>query len=98
MWIDVASTVLVVMLVLLALVFAAKAINGYLNSDATTLQNGYLFVQKDKKPIFFGDHIGANIWIRRCNLAGVSWSVYAICDGEVKLLGNSKDLILANLN
>lgn len=97
MWIDIASTVLVVTLVLGVLVFATRAINGYLNNDATTLQNGYLFVQKGKKPIFFSDHVGANIWIKQCNWAEMFWEVYAICDGEVKHLGNSKDLILSAL-
>ena len=94
MWIDIISTVLVVCLALTALSFGARAINRYLNSNATTLQNGYLFVQKGKNPIFFSDHAGANIWIKQCNWAEVFWEVYAICDGQVKHLGNSRDLIL----
>ena len=94
MWIDIISTVVVVCLALTALSFGARAINCYLNSSATTLQDGYLFVQKGKKPIFFSDHAGANIWIKQCNWAEVFWEVYAICDGQVKHLGNSKDLIL----
>lgn len=94
MWIDIISAVIVISLVLLFLTISAGAINKRLNSNATTLQNGYLFVQKGKNPIFFSDHAGANIWIKQCNWAEVFWEVYAICDGQVKHLGNSKDLIL----
>lgn len=95
MWIDIISIVVVVFLALVALTFGARAINRYLKSSATTLQNGgYLFIKEGKNPIFFSDHAGANSWIKQCKQAEVFWDVYAISDGQVKHLGNSKDLIL----
>jgi len=95
MWIDIVSIVVVVFLALVALTLGARAINCYLKSSATTLQNGgYLFVKEGKNPIFFSDYAGANTWIKQCNRAEVFWEVYAICDGQVKHLGHSKDLIL----
>lgn len=97
MWLDIIISVVVVAGVIAACYYISSAFKRVLNSSSTVLQNGYLFVQKGKKPIFFSDHIGANIWIKQCSWAEMFWDVYAVCDGEVKHLGNSKDLILSAL-
>jgi len=97
MWLDIIISVVVVAGVIAACYYISSAFKRALNSSSTVLQNGYLFVHQSKKSIFFSDHVGANIWIKECSWAEVYWDVYALCDGQVKYLGNSKDLILSAL-
>jgi len=93
-WIDALITIIAVTITLLVLVVVARGINHYLNKRTIALQDGYLFLQKGKRPIFFTDHIDANIWIKECSWAEVYWEVYSILDGEIKYLGNSRELTL----
>lgn len=97
MWLDIIISAVVLTGIIAGCCYISSLVKRALNSSSTVLQNGYLFVQRGKSPIFFSDHKGANIWIKECNWAEVYWEVYAIYDGQVKHLGNSKDLILSAL-
>jgi len=85
---------------IITLLFAIIAITLYLlrnfiRPTATTLlckNNGMLLVESGRKPIFFSDVKAADVFIKKCKLAGVFWEIYTIDDGEVKHLGSSEKL------
>jgi hypothetical protein len=97
MILDIIMTVVVLLFVIALCYIVTTAFKSLFKSDSIVLSNGYLFAKEGKRPIYFTDNIAANFFIKECNWAEVYWDVYAICNGEVKHVGLSKDLILAAL-